>query len=181
MATSIVQAALSLMLVGSAWAASDVRYAAVLDKRATGPVVPSALPEKWSYQGCYTDPGPRTLDAASYTNNTGMTDETCISYCNTLGYIYAGTEYASQCCRSTWQFLGSGWMLTSREIDCDNQIASTGAPATDGRCSMSCTGNSTEVCGGPIGLTLFWSGVPPPAGPSANPGTSGFGFYGCYT
>ena len=69
----------------------------------------------------------------------------------------------------------------SRATDCDNQIASTGAVATDGRCSMTCTGNSSETCGGPNGLTLFWSGAPPPSGPSTNPGTSGFGFYGCYT
>ena len=108
MAPSIVQAAVSLILVGSSWADSDIRYAPVLDQRyavvleqrASGPVVPTTLPGKWTYQGCYTDPGPRTLNAASYTNNTGMTDESCISYCNTLGYIYAGTEYSSQCCKS---------------------------------------------------------------------------------
>ena len=70
----------------------------VLDKRAG--VVSTTLPGTWTYQGCYTDPGPRTLADASYINTTGMTEQSCISYCSTLGYIYAGTEYSQECCKS---------------------------------------------------------------------------------
>lgn len=34
----------------------------------------------------------RTLTGGGYTNATGMTDESCIAYCEKSGYIYAGTE-----------------------------------------------------------------------------------------
>ena len=103
MAPSLVQAAVSLMVVGTAWAGLDTSYAVeVLDKRAG--VVSTKLPGTWTYQGCYTDPGPRTLASASYTNTTGMTEESCISYCSTLGYIYAGTEYSQECCGSPITF-----------------------------------------------------------------------------
>jgi hypothetical protein len=77
MAPSFVQAAISLLCVGSAWA--DSRYAVVLDKRAA---VPSILPGTWAYQGCYTDTGARVLSGSSYVNATGMTDESCIKFCD---------------------------------------------------------------------------------------------------
>ncbi|KUJ12265.1 uncharacterized protein LY89DRAFT_738058 [Mollisia scopiformis] len=159
MAPSIIQAAVSLFCVASAFASADSN-AVVLEKR--GGVVPSTLPGTWAYQGCYTDPGPRTLSASSYTTTTAMTDESCINYCSNLGYYYAGTEYSSQCY-------------------CDNAIASTGAVAAPSDCAMTCSGNSSEVCGGPNRLTVFWNGKNPPPGPSTDPGTLGYGFLGCYT
>jgi hypothetical protein len=95
MAPSIVQAAVSLLFAGSALADFDSSY--LLGKRAD-PVVPSTLPGTWTYQGCYTDPGPRTLGGLSFVNSTSMTDSMCISYCDGKGYIYAGTEYSQECC-----------------------------------------------------------------------------------
>lgn len=95
MAPSIVQAAVSLLCVSSVFAESN--YAVVLDKRAV--VIPSSLPGTWVYNGCYTDTGARTLSGPSYTNNTGMTDESCIKYCDGLGFYYAGTEYSQECCK----------------------------------------------------------------------------------
>jgi len=95
MAPSIVQAAFSLLFAGAAFATSDSRYAAVLDKR----VIPTTLPGTWKYQGCYTDGGPRALAGDMYANATGMTSESCIAYCDTKGFYYAGTEYSSECCK----------------------------------------------------------------------------------
>ncbi len=83
MAPSIFQAAVSLMFLGGACANVDTRGAQVLEKRAA---VPSTLPGTWTYQGCYTDPGPRTLASASYVDLVKMTDETCIAYCDGLGF-----------------------------------------------------------------------------------------------
>ncbi len=71
--------------------------------------------------------------------------------------------------------------LTALRTDCGNSIASTGAVAQSTDCTMGCSGNSSEVCGGPSRLSVFWNGKTPPAGPSTNPGTLGYGFYGCYT
>ncbi|KAF8853197.1 hypothetical protein BDZ45DRAFT_748815 [Acephala macrosclerotiorum] len=69
-----------------------------------------------------------------------MTIELCAATC--IGSIYFGVEYASQCF-------------------CGNDIVTTGPPqyvgllATDGRCNMPCTGNSTEICGGAGGLNVY--------------------------
>jgi hypothetical protein len=62
------------------------------------PWIPSILPGTWEYQGCYTDTGARVLSGSSYVNTTGMTDESCIKYCDGLGYYYAGSEYSQECC-----------------------------------------------------------------------------------
>ena len=43
--------------------------------------------------------GQRTLGAASYSDNAAMTDESCIAFCSSKNYVYAGTEYSSQCCQ----------------------------------------------------------------------------------
>jgi hypothetical protein len=100
----------------------------------------------------------RTLTGGGYTSATAMTDESCIAYCEKAGYIYAGTEYSQECyCGAT---LATGGVA---------------APAAD--CSMACTGNATEPCGGPSRLNLFWSGT---SGPQSNPGVGLWKFSGCY-
>jgi hypothetical protein len=84
------------MLVGSAWTGYDLRYDIMLDKRAAA--VSSNLPTTWTYQGCYVEgTNRRLLSGPSYVNTTGMTDETCIAFCNMQYYIYAGTEYSQEC------------------------------------------------------------------------------------
>ena len=49
------------------------------------------------------DVGSRTLSAASYANATGMTVESCVSFCSTgsNSYVYAGVEYADECCETS--------------------------------------------------------------------------------
>ena len=46
--------------------------------------------------------GARTLSSASYANSNSMTVESCISFCSpgSNSYIYAGVEYADECCES---------------------------------------------------------------------------------
>lgn len=56
--------------------------------------VPATLPGQWQYEGCYTDIPGRTLTGGGYVNGTHMTAETCISYCQTRGFKFAGTEYS---------------------------------------------------------------------------------------
>ncbi|KAG4437963.1 hypothetical protein IFR05_006544 [Cadophora sp. M221] len=121
--------------------------------------IPTTLPGSWRYQGCYTEVG-RTLNGASYTNTTAMTDESCISFCSDRGFIYAGTQYSSQCfCGST---IAPGATVSSTPSDCN----------------MPCTGNQTEPCGGVNRLSMFWSGV---TGPQTNPGAGNWKVVGCYT
>ena len=44
--------------------------------------------------------GARTLTSASYTDTKNMTVENCVNFCNGQKYIYAGVEYAQECCKS---------------------------------------------------------------------------------
>lgn len=61
--------------------------------------------------------------------------------------------------------------------DCGNTLAAGSGPAAAGDCSMTCSGNATEACGGPNRLNLFWSGT---SGPQTNPGNADWTFAGCY-
>ncbi|KAF7761034.1 hypothetical protein Agabi119p4_10443 [Agaricus bisporus var. burnettii] len=57
--------------------------------------IPTTLPGNWSSLGCYTDnvASGRTLNAAATASGDSMTTESCINFCDSKGYIYAGTEY----------------------------------------------------------------------------------------
>jgi hypothetical protein len=67
----------------------------------------------------------RTLTQGGYDDNVAMTDESCIAYCSMEGYIYAGTEYSSQCCKFISQLT---WMELTM-ADCGNFLASGSGPA----------------------------------------------------
>lgn len=57
-----------------------------------------------------SDPlNPRALGAASYADGSSMTTESCINFCASNSYVYAGTEYAvrascSPFTRISWQW-----------------------------------------------------------------------------
>ncbi|KAK3940061.1 glyoxal oxidase-like protein [Diplogelasinospora grovesii] len=121
--------------------------------------VPNNLPGAWTYRGCWTDVG-RTINEAAYTDDVGMTDESCISFCSSKGLQYAGTEYAQECY-------------------CGSSLAATAVQAPESDCSSPCKGNASEPCGGGSRLTLFYSTQP--VGPQPNPGVNGFSYIGCYS
>lgn len=45
------------------------------------------------------DVAARTLTGAEFTNTTGMTVESCVSFCDSQSFIYAGVEFSQECCR----------------------------------------------------------------------------------
>jgi hypothetical protein len=53
----------------------------------------------------------RTINADGYVNNTAMTDEACINYCQGKGYQYAGTEYYDECCQCPTFYLADSFVL----------------------------------------------------------------------
>jgi hypothetical protein len=55
-----------------------------------GTTIPTDLPGTWTSLGCYVDVG-RTLTDGGYDDVIGMTDESCIAYCDSAGFNYAGT------------------------------------------------------------------------------------------
>ncbi|KAI0697984.1 copper radical oxidase [Cytidiella melzeri] len=120
---------------------------------------------QWIPLGCYTDNvngAGRTLASASFTNTTGMTTESCISFCDQQGFVYAGTEFSQECY-------------------CGDFFANGGTNTTASDCNMACTGNSAEICGAGNRLSVFWSGVTPPPPPSTVASVGLWESLGCYS
>lgn len=104
--------------------------------------------------------GSRTLTGDGYADGTKMTDESCIAYCSGKKYAFAGTEYSQECY-------------------CGNALNGGGTTNPIGDCSMGCSGNTTEACGGPNRLTVFKNAAAQV--PVHNPGPNGWTLLGCYT
>ena len=51
---------------------------------------------------------------------------------------------------------------------------------SDSSCNMACTGNPSEVCGGPALLTVYYANTPVPQGPHTNNGPAGWTSSGCW-
>ena len=98
----------------------------------------------FKYQGCYSDNSPngRTLQYQQPDNNT-LTVESCIAMCSSQGYTIAGMEYADQCF-------------------CDNYIRNSPSQVAESKCSMSCAGNSGEMCGAGSILSIYSNGTMTP-------------------
>ncbi|KAF7193724.1 WSC domain-containing protein [Pseudocercospora fuligena] len=122
----------------------------------------TSLPTNWTYVGCYNESNPRALSGGGFNNATTMTGALCAAYCADKGFIYAGTEYTDECY-------------------CGNKLSAPTSLQNDTQCSMSCAGNSTEACGGPNYLTVYFANKDAPKGPSINPGPSNWTSYGCWT
>lgn len=102
----------------------------------TGEPEPTA--DAWEERGCYTDnPGARTLTIAIPLGNQNKIS-TCQEACYEAGYKFAGVEYSYECF-------------------CDTALKNGGGPAPDGDvgCNMACSGDITQICGGPSRLNLF--------------------------
>lgn len=80
-----------------------------------------------------------------------------------------------------FRFLSRAGALINYISVCGNSIPTTSTVAPASECSMGCTGDTTEACGGPNRLSIYWNGKADTPGPSHNPGDLGFGFMGCYT
>lgn len=121
-------------------------------------------PSSWTSYGCWIDnTGARTLSAASYANTTGMTVESCISFCSSgsNSYVYAGVEYAQECY-------------------CGNFLASGASNVSMSECDMTCTGNASEFCGAGDRLNVYWNGTQPPSSPIIVRSAGNWTSLGCY-
>ncbi|KAI9461541.1 galactose oxidase [Russula earlei] len=89
--------------------------------------------------GCYSDvPATRTLTVSMSVQGgaTNTSVQSCADACFSSGYPLAGVEY-------------------SRECYCGSTFSNGGAPTPRGDCSMVCSGNSSEFCGGPDRLNVY--------------------------
>ena len=126
--------------------------------------VSNNLPGQWASRGCYTDAvNSRALYGKAYAD-PAMTQESCVNFCNTNNYAYAGVEYSTECY-------------------CGNVISISGKAADAGDCNMACGGAAGEACGGGNRLNVFHNDAikTQAAGPATNAGVAGWGFLGCYT
>ena len=67
------------------------------------------------------------------------------------------------------------------ECYCGNSLATATTLGKDSDCAMPCAGNSSEACGGPNLLTVYYANMPAPQGPQTNPGPTGWTSFGCWT
>jgi hypothetical protein len=118
----------------------------------------------------------RSVDAGS------TTVESCVSACQSQMFTIAGLEYAQECCRFT--HLRDGWRSLIIRIHlwvgCGNEVNSPGTPISQSSCNQACTGDSTEVCGGPGALQLYNFTGAYPLGASVVPAAGGWSSRGCY-
>ncbi|WVR00301.1 hypothetical protein IAU59_007444 [Kwoniella sp. CBS 9459] len=99
----------------------------------TVPTTPATI-SAYAYVDCHTEPdGARALSGLTLATDD-MTLDKCAATC--AGFTYFGVEYA-------------------RECYCGNTLTDGSVTATDGRCSMVCMGNKMQICGGPVGLSLY--------------------------
>jgi hypothetical protein len=102
----------------------------------------------------------------------------CVQYCSKKNYVYAGTEYTDGGSSR------SGFRSTtndSSECYCGNALAQATTLQKDASCSMACAANSSEACGGPNLLSVYYANKAAPQGPQTNPGPSGWTSFGCWT
>ncbi|PPR01863.1 hypothetical protein CVT24_001344, partial [Panaeolus cyanescens] len=129
-----------------------VHAAAGLNARQT------SLPAAWTSVGCfrqvyYDSTASRSLKVASFTSVDNMTIESCLDFCASGGFTFAGVEFA-------------------RECFCDNVIESPGVPISSSSCNMACTGNSAEICGGPDAINVFSHSAAPTTTPTPTTSTT---------
>lgn len=66
------------------------------------------------------------------------------------------------------------------ECFCANVVNNASTLQSDSSCNMACSGNSSEACGGPNLLDIYYANKPAPQGPVTNPGPAGWTSFGCY-
>ncbi|KAF9516439.1 hypothetical protein BS47DRAFT_1441245, partial [Hydnum rufescens UP504] len=109
----------------------------------------------------------RTLVGYSSSTPTN-TPQSCLNTCQGQGYIYGGVEYALECYCSNTMVISS----------------STGQPEPPGDCSMPCSGDSTQTCGGGNRIMIYTYGsttTSPPGLRSLPSPPSGWNVKGCFS
>ncbi|KAK0519416.1 hypothetical protein OC842_007464, partial [Tilletia horrida] len=107
---------------------------------AISPATQPASVGNYTFQGCFND----TVTARALTGpNPGPSNanslERCASAC--AGFSYFGTEYGVECY-------------------CGNQLSNGATVGDVSKCSMSCSGNGTELCGAGNQLSVYFNPNP---------------------
>ncbi|TVY47120.1 putative fungistatic metabolite [Lachnellula occidentalis] len=110
-------------------------------KTATASVYPGTA--KWEYVGCQNETtlmnntnGLRALNSGVSESLPLMTVDMCLGYCAGGGYAFAGLEYTKECY-------------------CSQLLSALSAKLPEEKCDLPCAGNSSQVCGGSLALTVY--------------------------
>lgn len=101
--------------------------------------VADATVDEYVALGCYTDGsslGKALFYQQAMADTSAVTTEACLTKCLAGGFPFAGTEYA-------------------RECYCGVVLGNDTAVVDPAECAMPCTGNSSQICGGPDRLSLY--------------------------
>ena len=139
--------------------------------RVVGPTNSSGSPV-YSYLGCYHDNAPagHLLPSQPYANSSN-TNALCQTVALSKKYIFAGTEYQSEC------YAGNTPPPSLYKTD-------------EVHCTYSCAGDVTQTCGGNGGyLSVYYDAsrytpgtdLAPTGGPITVNSTGNFNYIGCYS
>lgn len=111
-----------------------------------------------AYLGCFKDNenGPRLLKGFQQDFPDSLTIQKCLKVCYNKGFIFAGLQYRVECF-------------------CGNERPSPKASADEGDCRESCSGDSSQICGGGWRMSVYETGIE--VGPSTDLSES---YVGCY-
>ncbi|KAL3426632.1 WSC domain-containing protein-like protein 3 [Phlyctema vagabunda] len=131
----------------------DVKITANIRTKQVGPLLANGSAE-YLYLGCYYDGGGRQLQKQF--NDPKNENGACQTTCFSKGYIFAATEYHTQC-----------W--------CGNKPPAVAKFTADSlkKCAFSCPGDVSQACGGDgTFMSLYYDRTKYVPGPEAIPGDS---------
>ncbi len=100
---------------------------------------------RWNFTDCYTDAaGNRTLGVVMYQGNATSTVEGCLDTCAKRGMNFCAPSYGKECFGSLYAPNATVAPTVAGGVD----------PLARG-CSMPCSGNATEACGGGSRLNIY--------------------------
>ncbi|KAH9059870.1 WSC domain-containing protein [Lactarius vividus] len=104
-------------------------------------LVPTSSTGPWNYLGCYNDSNSQRILESPIDSIPGgkfnTSVETCTDECYSQGYVVAGIEWAWQCY-------------------CGHLINYPGMTMPDKDCMLPCSGNQSELCGGPDRMAVYF-------------------------
>lgn len=126
-------------------------------------------PTDWTYFGCYNETtlrnstgGARALGGGVQQVLDTMTASMCISFCQTNSFSMAGIEYTKFVFPTLSLSMGDLQQRRSsctdqlfRECYCANYLNSLSSKLSDSSCDLACAGNSSQICGGNLALTVY--------------------------
>jgi len=105
--------------------------------------------KEWKFIGCQRDStSERALHHLVALSSPNMTVESCLDSCEAGGYVLGGVEFGDEC------YCGNALLY---------------AHGTSGDCFQACSGNASELCGGPDALNAYqFADTPFTTGPASN-------------